>query len=82
MLSIYFLDYLKMGARDDEYDYLFKGKHTQSFPCDMGCKIEAPSVCINFPENIFTYLVCRWRSCRVNNSGLQVFAIGLSETKF
>ena len=33
------------------------------------------------PGNIFTAIMCRWRSCRVNNSGLYMFAIGLSETK-
>ena len=54
----------------------------RAFHAILGCKIEAPSVCINFPENIFTCFVCRWRSCLANNSGLQVFAIGLSETKF
>ena len=33
------------------------------------------------PGNILTDFMCRWRSCRVNNSALYMFAIGLSKTK-
>jgi len=40
----------------------------RAFLAILDCKIEVPSVCINFPENIFTYFMCR----RVNNSGLSV----------
>ena len=31
-----------------------------------------------FPVNVFTDFMCRWRRCRVINSGLYMFANGLS----